>query len=85
MVSTRSSSTHITSKVTDEDTFHDSMSEFEDDHSEITLHMLYTQMRKMEIELLCKIDNAKTDIVTKLQQVKCPVKRRACGCERRSQ
>ena len=44
------------------------MSEFEDDHSEITLHMLYTQMRKMEIELLCKIDNAKTDIVTKLQQ-----------------
>ena len=44
------------------------MSEFEDDHSEITLHMLYTQMRNMEIELLCKIDNAKTDIVTKLQQ-----------------
>lgn len=75
MVSTRSSSNNptstdaaITSNGIDEDTFHDSFSEFEDNHHEIILRMLYTQMRKMESELLSKIDHAKADIVLNLQQ-----------------
>ena len=67
MVATRNNLYNDTSKPTEDETFHDSMTEIQD-NSEITLQMLFTQMKKMESELLCKIDDAKTDIVMKLQQ-----------------
>ena len=65
MVYTRSNTTTSTKDVIDDDNIHDSMTEI--DENEITLTMLYSQMKKMEIELSTKIDIAKSDIVKQLQ------------------
>lgn len=64
MVSTRRN-TSAAKDIIDEDNSHDSMTEMDED--EITLNMLLSQMKKMELELSSKIDIAKSDIVNQLQ------------------
>ena len=57
MVSTRRN-TSAAKDIINEDNSHDSMTEMEED--EITLNMLLSQMKKMELELSSKIDIAKS-------------------------
>ena len=59
MVATRNNVYCGTSKATGADSFNE---------SEITLQMLFDKLRKTETELIFKIDNAKTDIVAKLEE-----------------
>ena len=59
MVATRNNVYCDTSKATGADSLNE---------SEITLQMLFDKLRKMETELIFKIDNAKTDIVAKLEE-----------------
>ena len=66
MVSTRSITTSKDA-IIDEDMFHDFISEIEED-PEITLSMLFTQMKNLEMDLAFKIEIAKSDIVSKHEQ-----------------
>ena len=74
MINTRTSKRNdidITEEITDE-LFHDSLKDLntteEEQHKEITLEMIYKEIRMFKQDLSSKIDSVKEDILLKLQK-----------------
>ena len=66
MVQTRSSTLN---EYNNNDEFHDSQEEIDltEDNENVSLGMIYSQLKLYRSELLTKIDNVKDDILTQLQ------------------